>query len=370
MVSSEMLAYYRRVLSYGWGAVVKHGRTTILAIAGAVLGVVLLAILKINPTSQTLLRTIAGITWPLLLLVAYILFYLIEAPWELHKEDAKANAAQGVELETVNAALNQRIADDAVATKYAEFSGKIWILKHKAREIRRSYPLSDFNKRPFFMASWVPPPDSTSSSSCLKDATDWHEAVFRLDRTLKKQHPYLNSLDFNEAMEFLDDADREFSKLQIYREIISGGAPNVQVARWDQEGGDYGFFIRNHGGAAVSVWMPAVSLGSCLLESEVRSQPLLKEHGEVFFPVCVMTGPHSSVTTECGLPEAIKTTNRPNLNGLRLPIPMRVVFQDALGMWYATRHEMGLRDDNSVSIAYINQESLAMPPCIEKIWLS
>ena len=57
----------------------KHGWTTFLAVLGTTVGVILLAVLKINPPSQTVLRTIAGIAWPLLLLIAYFLYYLVRA---------------------------------------------------------------------------------------------------------------------------------------------------------------------------------------------------------------------------------------------------------------------------------------------------
>jgi hypothetical protein len=89
MAKSEMRVYYYRVVSHGWGSVKAHMKSTVLAVLGAVVGVIILAMLQINPSSQTALRTLAGITWPLLLLVVYFVFYLVKAPWELHAQDAK-----------------------------------------------------------------------------------------------------------------------------------------------------------------------------------------------------------------------------------------------------------------------------------------
>jgi hypothetical protein len=68
----------------------RHGTATILAVCSAVAGVILLAVLRINPASQNLPRTIAGITWPLLLLVGYFLYYVVQAPWKIHQQDIHA----------------------------------------------------------------------------------------------------------------------------------------------------------------------------------------------------------------------------------------------------------------------------------------
>ena len=85
----ERSAYYGRVLSHAWESVVIHARATVITCVGVVVGVVLLAVWQINPSSQTLLRTIAGIAWPLLLLLGYFLFYVVIAPWKLHEKDAR-----------------------------------------------------------------------------------------------------------------------------------------------------------------------------------------------------------------------------------------------------------------------------------------
>ena len=87
MRQSNMLAYYLRLLSHGWGAVMSHARTTVVAVCSAIVGVIALAVFKINPSSQNLLRTIAGIAWPMLLLIGYFLVYVLAAPWKIHQQD-------------------------------------------------------------------------------------------------------------------------------------------------------------------------------------------------------------------------------------------------------------------------------------------
>jgi hypothetical protein len=88
MARSDMREYYARVVAHGWGAVLTHGRTTLLAVVGAIVSVLALAAFQINPPNQTLLRSMAGIAWPLLLLIGYFLFYVLRAPWKLHQEEA------------------------------------------------------------------------------------------------------------------------------------------------------------------------------------------------------------------------------------------------------------------------------------------
>jgi hypothetical protein len=89
MAEQAILSYYKCVLSHGWGALVMHGKITALAVVGTIVSVILLAKFQINPSSQTLLRTLAGIAWPVLLLMVYVLVYVVRAPWRMHQEDAR-----------------------------------------------------------------------------------------------------------------------------------------------------------------------------------------------------------------------------------------------------------------------------------------
>jgi hypothetical protein len=256
-----------------------------------------------------------------------------------------------------------------------ELIGKIGILKAVAREIKRSNPSADFNKRPLFRASWNPTPNSPTPIWFNK-AAQWHDEVCGLDRSKKLSSPYLCSLGFDGVMELLDDAERDYLGLPIQKEQIVSGSPDIQITRWgiqepeSEQGsgrlGRYCLFVANHGGPACRVEIRPSLFGPYVIESCAPAiETLLKEHGEGFFWMQAR-GPHPSrgmlSLSDATLSKLARENIQGNSNGFSLPVPLSVQFQDSLGGWHITRHEMTFRDNGSPFVQYINHEVLTMLP--------
>ena len=90
--------YYRTIASSVWQAVWKNVWQTVLALIGATVPTVILAIKNINPSSQTLTRSIASAVWPLGILVLYLLAHAVRAPWKLHHAEVVAHKNTRAEL--------------------------------------------------------------------------------------------------------------------------------------------------------------------------------------------------------------------------------------------------------------------------------
>lgn len=81
-------AYYGLIRAHIWNAVKANALGSLLAVGSSVVGVILLSEFDVNPSSQTWIRTIAGVAWPLGLLIVYLVFHALRAPWRLYDEQA------------------------------------------------------------------------------------------------------------------------------------------------------------------------------------------------------------------------------------------------------------------------------------------
>ncbi|MGO9260116.1 MAG: hypothetical protein ACLQU1_27955 [Bryobacteraceae bacterium] len=259
-------------------------------------------------------------------------------------------------------AVELRKESDVNRTR-AAVSGNISLLKQRARDIKRACPSADFNKRPMFKPMWSPTANSPLPD-WYSDASDWHAAVLRLPRAEKKRMPYLCSLDFDEVMEFLDDADIEGAGRAVERDRILPDAPEI-AAEWGQKEGKCGLFLWNNGGMAVEAGMLPSQCGDRALywlRPPIKSFPPETDRYKEFVPLWLSTDA-SGLGYLAATDDSVRQSIPLNKNGWRAPVAMRIICQDLRGGWYVMRHDLTIQKDGSVSVAYINCEILSMPPC-------
>lgn len=253
----------------------------------------------------------------------------------------------------------------------AQLSGTVWLLKSRAREIRRAWPNADFNKRPMYLQSWLPAPDSDQICPWLSLATEWRKDMLRLSYIERHSDASRNTMDFDEVMEMLDDAERFAKGQNPLRTIFSSGSPDVQITRWGirdaTDRGNFGFFLRNQGDSASHILVsPPTPIGLYNLASDTRTQPLLDAHGETHLRARLsqISNSHAWLLANT-LPEMISQLPA-NDNGVVVAPILRLVYQDGNGHWYGSKHEListtAADGSRSLLIAYRYRELLTMPP--------
>jgi hypothetical protein len=294
-----------------------------------------------------------------------IITELRAADAQLHAENLKL-VDQGMGLQKKLAAVEgELIAFKTQQARDSDSKEQIRLLKEGAREIRRCWPDSDFSKRPCFRASWVPAATSTATHPWLDKAIEWHKSLYGFQPLAQQSERFLNSLDFDELMDLLDVTEGTLAGSPRRRKTPSiMRDPLIQVSRWGPslpEKYDFGFFIHNHGEAASSISMCPISLGACTITTIPFRQVLLKDHGEVFLSATIRDRGGGNIT---GNNLAATLLELPtNSNGMRLAVPLRIVYQDRAGDWYVSRHEIEATDRNQApTIQYINSEWLATLP--------
>jgi hypothetical protein len=251
-------------------------------------------------------------------------------------------------------------------------AGEMWILKNRAREIKRAWPDADFNKYPLCLHSWVPAVDSQHPSPWLAMATQWRDALSKLSHVRSFPEEYLNTLDFDEVMELLDDAERVVRKLPILRAQFYNGSPDVKIMGWqpgrniDGNPCEFGFSVHNFGSAAASniTVSPSVSIGRYALTSDIRVQPLLTAQGNAHLTVWLKSEAGSGVLSS-SLPQMLSQLPK-HTNGYPANPLLRLVYQDAQGTRYATKHIIESPDGMSVMARFISRELLATQPWTPK----
>jgi hypothetical protein len=285
---------------------------------------------------------------------------------ETHRMLSERDRQEALFLKSKISILEHRIEEyekDATARKELDsFSHTIRTFKNLARQIRRTWPESDFNKRPLFLPSWMPALN-LPAFPWLRLASDWRDGMLTLPSVSVQSAEQLNSMDFDEVMELLDDAEGERKGTKPFRIIVTGGLPDVEIIRWGTLDGRFGLFVQNKGESASHISLyPAVRLGSHTLISDTLPL-LLREDKEVFLPVSLR---HANGGLLVPSNIAMLISELPsNNNGVQLVPTLRLVYRTGNGSWIGSTYQISPGADKSITFRFVKRELLIATPQLE-----
>jgi hypothetical protein len=239
----------------------------------------------------------------------------------------------------------------------ARNDSEFWPLKYHLREIRRRWPDSPFILRPLYRKSWLP--TAGDNAPWFISAEKWHSMAMHVQFLANAGESVLNSLDFDDVMEWLDDADRMITAGFPYRLHLPAGFPNVIAVRWGQSpvDGHWGIFVKNVGGTALNVRMHDVRFNTCVITCSTVIKLLTADHGECFLPLNVVDNNMNKELTQ--FPSDAELSQR--VNHFPLGTPMRLTYDDTLGDPFISLHEIDVTyGADELSIRHINVELLSM----------
>jgi hypothetical protein len=143
---------------YVWGVIWRHVRGTALTLCGAFVCAYLLALRQINPSSQTWIRVVAATTFPVFLLIAYLLVHAIRAPWKLYQQLHSDHETERNALDKKYAALIEGFKE---AQQVASNERNLEKLAHESERSRLERQVTDLEVsigRPEISVQFAEPP--------------------------------------------------------------------------------------------------------------------------------------------------------------------------------------------------------------------
>ncbi len=182
----------------------------------------------------------------------------------------------------------------------------------------------------------------------------------------------VNSMDFDEVMELLDDA--ELAKMGGTPRVALAPEhfPDVEIVSWgtldnsEEQRYNFGLSVRNSGQAAhrISIF-PAVKLGRLTLSSDTMPL-LLDEHGVAFLKV-FLRSPDGGLIVPNTIARTISEELPANRNGVRLPPFLRLVYQTSNDSWLGSTYEIYVGTDNTSLIFRRLKHEILMSPGIQEL---
>lgn len=283
---------------------------------------------------------------------------ILPEPSQLLAINAQLSAAKERE-----AVYRKNILEDGQRQQSARF---ILNLKDVPREIKARWSECDFVRRPGWLESWSPAAHAASDPPWLPHAMQWHKALLSCPE-LSGQSEYLESFDFDELMEFLDNLSKLKLGQMSDRWNVQGWAVNAQIVTWAcsevfKDVQIYGFLVRNHGDPVKNIEIGPFWIGKFRFDFRVQQKSLLSAHPDLLMtPTITDTTriPHQTLLpTSDLLSDLIRNHGPYNDNGFLLGIPVRLYYQGINGgRKLMKRHELRLRG-NKVDIYHWPVEGL------------
>ncbi len=205
-----------------------------------------------------------------------------------------------------------------------------------------------------YKASWIPPINAPAPP-WLEKATIWRQNISRLAYVTTCPEAHLNTMDFDEVMEMLDEAATRPDGTRVHQ---SDPIPSITITNWGRKDGhDFGFFIRNDGTAANDVAIhPPIAIGNYVLGSETLPL-LLDQHRDGFLELVIEDDKGIRRGTEylITLLAALPVTR----SGVKVLPLLRVVCKTSNDTWIGSSYELNLDFDKQSVVAYfIKRETL------------
>jgi hypothetical protein len=263
----------------------------------------------------------------------------------------------------------ERLKQESHDHEFRSREREIWELKASARWIRSQWPLCNFVRRPIYKAFWVVEAKAHVSGSAPLDNREWVEVAIRwrerfenLPKTMTYEPRYLNSLDFEEAMSYLD-----CELLSTDKPMLPNKRPNISLTRYgvETQRGTAGFYAKNVGDRdAFDVDIIAMRFGKFILSFGDPVKMLSVESGEHFIGMSVTVGEHEQTQTsdKWGLFEVVREWQTCNSYWNEPEFVIRLKYRDSENRWYTSRYAWCLQPSESgmkvISLNYLEQEML------------